>query len=303
MQSRGGQLAADNGNGQAANAPAGYSYNGGGRMVIEDFQEPNVRLDYFGGTATYAGFDRHGRVKQQAWVDYNGQNPADVEKFAYGYDRNSNRLYRQNLIDPNFSELYQPNDANEFGSNRPYDGLDRLREFRRGILSDDKKSVATASRSQSFLSISSMPPQLMEPSPLTWKLKPSDSSHSLSALTPAMKKPPLIPSAKENLQALPNLPSTSSTVPTGTFFLSLSSFSIALWRMASMSKMTVDPGRLVWGIAAGSTPRHVAMAAARTTRVATRFTLRSLRLMGSWWVVRGQGAAGSPYRRISQTPA
>jgi len=50
----------------------------------------------------------------------------------------------------NFSELYQPNDANEFGSNRPYDGLDRLREFRRGILSDDKKSVATASRSQSW---------------------------------------------------------------------------------------------------------------------------------------------------------
>lgn len=60
----------------------------------------------------------------------------------------------------------------------------------------------------------------------------------------------------------------------------------------------LDPTRKDAGGQAGD-----AMAPARTTRAAIRFILRSLWLMGSWWVVRGQGAAGSPYRRISQTPA
>ena len=54
----------------------------------------------------------------------------------------------------NFSELYQPNDANEFGSNRPYDlptrltavgqagGLNRLSDFGRGTLAGDKWSIS-----------------------------------------------------------------------------------------------------------------------------------------------------------------
>jgi hypothetical protein len=36
-------------------------------------------------------------------VDIN--NPTD--RFKYGYDRNSNRLYRENLVQANFSEAYQ----------------------------------------------------------------------------------------------------------------------------------------------------------------------------------------------------
>jgi hypothetical protein len=54
----------------------------------------------------------------------------------------------------NFSEFYQPNDANEFGSNRPYDlptrltavgqagGLNRLSDFGRGTLAGDKWSIS-----------------------------------------------------------------------------------------------------------------------------------------------------------------
>ncbi len=40
-----------------------YSYLGLGTIVVEDYPEPQVRLDYYGGSSgTYAGFDRFGRV-------------------------------------------------------------------------------------------------------------------------------------------------------------------------------------------------------------------------------------------------
>ena len=57
--------------GSPNNTLAAYSYNGVGRMVVEDFQQPDVRLDYWGQTIdTYAGFDRFGRITQQLWHDY-----------------------------------------------------------------------------------------------------------------------------------------------------------------------------------------------------------------------------------------
>jgi len=65
-------------------------------MVVEDFTEPDVRLDYWGQTVdTYDGFDRFGRVTQQLWRSYAGAG-ADYDKYTYGHDRNSNRLYREN---------------------------------------------------------------------------------------------------------------------------------------------------------------------------------------------------------------
>ena len=45
---------------------AAYTYLGLGTIVIEDYQEPDVQLDLFGGTTgTYAGLDRFGRVVDQ----------------------------------------------------------------------------------------------------------------------------------------------------------------------------------------------------------------------------------------------
>ena len=68
-----------------------YSCLGLGTIVIEDFQEPDVKLDLFGGTTgTYAGFDRFDRVVDQRWVDY-GPNPdVDRDRYTYGYDRAGN---------------------------------------------------------------------------------------------------------------------------------------------------------------------------------------------------------------------
>jgi len=63
----------DSGSPQTGWAFAKYAYNGAGRIVVEDFEQPDVRLDYWGQTGdTYAGFDRFGRVVRQLWRDYGG---------------------------------------------------------------------------------------------------------------------------------------------------------------------------------------------------------------------------------------
>src|SRR5262249_40154653 len=72
------------------------------------------------------------------------------DRFQYGYDRDSSRLYRNNLVNTAFSELYHAN-----GTSAGYDSLNQQTEFRRGTLSDTNAdnvpdTVATASRSQSW---------------------------------------------------------------------------------------------------------------------------------------------------------
>jgi hypothetical protein len=43
--------------GAPGDALASYTYLGLGTVVIQDYQEPQVKLDYFGGTSgAYAGF-------------------------------------------------------------------------------------------------------------------------------------------------------------------------------------------------------------------------------------------------------
>src|SRR5262249_54058045 len=70
------------------------------------------------------------------------------DRFKYGYDRDGNRLYRENVVNTVFSELYHAN-----GASNGYDNLNQLQEFRRGTLSDTNSdnvpdTVTTASRSQ-----------------------------------------------------------------------------------------------------------------------------------------------------------
>jgi hypothetical protein len=68
-------------------------------------------------------------VDDQKW-EIKGASPADVkDQFKYGYDGNSNRMWRSNEMNDDFDELYHAN-----GSTNGYDGLNRLKEFRRGTL-------------------------------------------------------------------------------------------------------------------------------------------------------------------------
>jgi len=90
-------------------------------IVIEQFPQPDVKLDYFGGTSgTYAGFDRFGRVKDQKWI----KATTVKDRYHYGYDYNSNRLWRQNTLTTGKDWAYT------------YDGLDRLAKAHRGVLDD-----------------------------------------------------------------------------------------------------------------------------------------------------------------------
>ncbi len=68
-----------------------------------------------------------GRVVDQRWTKAN----TDLDRFKYGYDRDSNRLFKQNVLDAVFSELYHQSGAAE-----GYDPLNQLTGFERGVLFD-----------------------------------------------------------------------------------------------------------------------------------------------------------------------
>ena len=117
---------------------AEYTYLGIGTMVIEDFVQPSVKLDYFGGTSgTYAGSDNFGHVVQQLWYDYGAS--ANRDKFTYGYDRASNRLYRNHSLATLKDEFYT------------YDGVNRLTISERGTLTQNKDDISgTPVREEDF---------------------------------------------------------------------------------------------------------------------------------------------------------
>ena len=102
-----------------------YKYLGLDTVVERDHPQNNVNLTYIsqtGGTGDagdqYVGLDRFGRVVDQNW--YNANTHSSTDEFRYGYDRDSNVLSRQNVVDAIFSESYQ------------YDNLNQLTSFSRG---------------------------------------------------------------------------------------------------------------------------------------------------------------------------
>jgi hypothetical protein len=81
-----------------------------------------VRLDLWGGTSgTFSGIDLFGRVTDQRWVT-TGVSPTDKDRYKDGYDRNSNRQWRQNTVGSSLDEYYT------------YDNLNRLTMMQRGTL-------------------------------------------------------------------------------------------------------------------------------------------------------------------------
>ncbi len=108
-----------------------YKYLGLGAFVRSDYPEPQVRWDLIIGTGAnpYAGLDRFGRVIDCLWRNYGAS--IDAERVEYGYDRASNRIWRENTVAPSGEndELYG------------YDRLQRLVRSARGTLSVDKSYV------------------------------------------------------------------------------------------------------------------------------------------------------------------
>ncbi|MCI0463316.1 MAG: hypothetical protein L0Z62_40735, partial [Gemmataceae bacterium] len=133
-----------------------YSYLGLAVVVKRAHGEPGVDLTYLKQSGEsdgeagdqYAGLDRFYRIRDQRWRKTSDGSHTD--RFQYGHDRDGNRLYRDNLINNDFDELYHAN-----GASGGYDNLNQLVAFRRGPLSDSNSdnvpdTVTTASRSQSW---------------------------------------------------------------------------------------------------------------------------------------------------------
>jgi RHS repeat-associated protein len=130
-----------------------YSYLGLDTVAKRAHPQPGIDLTYirqsgdgFGGDGgdQYTGLDRFGRVVDQRWIPTaSPQNPTD--RFQYGYDRDSNRLFRANLVNAAFSELYHVN-----GSANGYDNLNRLTAFRRGTLNSARDTISTPLHSQDW---------------------------------------------------------------------------------------------------------------------------------------------------------
>ena len=105
------------------------TYLGAGAVVKRAHPQGGVDLSYIklpaesNGDAgdQYTGLDRFGRVVDQRWI-----RPADsshVVRLQHAYDRNGSKLYADNLVFPDQSELYHANGA---APNSAYDSYNRL---------------------------------------------------------------------------------------------------------------------------------------------------------------------------------
>lgn len=85
----------------------------------------------------YTGLDRFGRVVDQSWV--NTSTGQSLDEFQYGYDRDSNVLFKQNAVNAGRSQLFS------------YDLLNRLTSFQQGMLNSTRDGISgTPSTSESW---------------------------------------------------------------------------------------------------------------------------------------------------------
>jgi RHS repeat-associated protein len=117
-------LADDNGSGSAGSHLADYSYLGLSSILGQ--------ADGNGVTLSET-LDSLGRIADVNWL--NTGTSTSTDHFQYGYDRNGNVLYKNNLVNSAFSELYHANSSTTGDDNSAYDPLNRLTGFSRGTLS------------------------------------------------------------------------------------------------------------------------------------------------------------------------
>ncbi len=109
-----GSIVDDSANSSLGDATAGqtlasFSYLGLDTIVTENYQEPQLKLDYSGATlGSYSGLDQFNRVVDQFWSNYSSTPVTPVDEYRYTYNRLGNRLSKQNVVAGanNLDELY-----------------------------------------------------------------------------------------------------------------------------------------------------------------------------------------------------
>ncbi len=117
--------------GSAAGTDQSYTYQGLNTIVGNG--------DGNGVTETTT-LDNLGRTAEMKYV--NGSSTT-TDDFAYGYDRDGNVLYKNNLLNSSESELYHANSTTAGDDNSAYDPLNRLTGFERGTLSSSGNNGST----------------------------------------------------------------------------------------------------------------------------------------------------------------
>jgi len=107
---------------------ATYTYLGLNTVIRVDYSQPQVRLDLWGGTSgTFNGLDLFNNVIDQRWLSYSTS--ADLDRYQYGYDQDSNCSWRANTVGSSLDEFYT------------YDHLNRLSQMQRGTLNSTKTGL------------------------------------------------------------------------------------------------------------------------------------------------------------------
>jgi YD repeat-containing protein len=127
------------------------SYLGLNTIVIRFQPQAGTQLTYVKQTGEsngdagdqYIGLDRFGRVVDQRWIITGTGTP--TYRMQYGYDRDGNVLYANNLVNSTFSELYHAN-----GAGNDYDNLNQLTNFARGTLNGSNDTITAPTHSQSW---------------------------------------------------------------------------------------------------------------------------------------------------------
>ena len=116
-----------------------YSYLGSITFVETDYAQPDTKYTLIGTAGgddpdtgdIYRGLDRYGRIKDSYWYNYG--TPTDTDRIKYGYDRNGNRTYRDNLVATAAGAYFDESYTNDL--------LDRLKNMDRGRLNAQKDGI------------------------------------------------------------------------------------------------------------------------------------------------------------------
>ena len=114
---------------------AAYTYLGAGTVIRITYPEASVWLDLWGGTSgTFAGLDLFNRIIDQRWQNGITGTPTDIDRYKYGYDQNSNRQWKANVV----GTAAVTAGLDEFYANDP---LNRLTAMQRGVLNGTQTGI------------------------------------------------------------------------------------------------------------------------------------------------------------------